>query len=212
MSHLQRRAAPKPADEFHAYIRALQTRATDISQSLAKMQLREKSPNWPRVLSQFAVLCGQLQTLYDELLTSERCWSSRLHSSTTLCQPISHLYNPATTLRIKPTSEAEEFETNAFQAFIDDADLTQYSAVELRDQLNDFNAAVLKLSRWSTQAASLPLPKDPIPVTGTHLPHRSKADTDRIEEAMLQQTMASMMTGRQTRGQQPTGGETTQKL
>jgi hypothetical protein len=42
MSHLARRAAPKPADEFHAYLRGLQTRAMDISQTMAKLQLRER--------------------------------------------------------------------------------------------------------------------------------------------------------------------------
>lgn len=174
-----------------------------------------RAPNWPRVLSQFGVLCGQVQTLYDDLLLEERSWSSRLHSSQTLIQPLSHLFNPSTALRTKSTQEAETFELDAFQQFLQDQELKDYSAIELRDQLNDFNAAVLKLSRWVAQASSLPLPKDPpttiLPSTSTStpgtsnppipLPVRSKADTDRIEELILQQTMASMMTGRQTRQQ-----------
>lgn len=32
----------KPADEFHAYLRTIQTRAADISQTIAKIQIRER--------------------------------------------------------------------------------------------------------------------------------------------------------------------------
>lgn len=155
------------------------------------------APNWPRLLSQFAILCSQLQTLYDELLTNERMWSSRLHASLALTHPLSASYNPATTLRVKPTAEADQFEQVAFEAFLADKDLAEYSAVELRDQINDFNAAALKLGRFAAQAAALPLPRDPVPVTSG--PVRSRAEIERIEENELQKTLASMMHGRQTK-------------
>lgn len=124
-------------------------------------------------------------------------WSSRLHSSLALTHPLAATYNPATTLRVKPTSEADLFEQSAFDAFRADPELAEYSAVELRDQINDFNAAALKLGRFAAQAAALPLPRDPLPVTAG--PVRSRAEIERIEESELQKTLASMMHGRQTK-------------
>lgn len=224
MDHTARRAAAhnKSADEFYSYLRALQTRAMDISQTIAKLQLRERAPHWPRLLSQFAVLTSQLQTLYEELLTTERSWSGRLHSSLSLFHPLSPHYNPATALRIKPVLEIEELERECFEQFLKDEAIEEYSARELRDQINDFNAAALKLARWNAQAAAIPLPREPPVFAATAAaasaaasstggvaapaataastaPIRRREDIDRSEDAELQKTLASMFTGRQTK-------------
>lgn len=226
-------ASSKPADDFYLYLRSLQTRAMDISQTISKLQLRERAPHWPRLLSQFAVLTSQLQTLYEELLTTERSWSGRLHSSLSLFHPLSPHYNPATALRIKPVLEIEELERSCFEQFAKDEALEEYSARELRDQINDFNAAALKLARWNTQASAIPLPREPPVFAATAAaasaasyrsggvaapasspaaaaasaspaaPVRRREDIDRSEDAELQRTLASMFTGRQTKLEPP---------
>lgn len=128
--------------------------------------------------------------------SSDHHWSSRLHSSLSLCVPLSPLYNPAASLRIKPTEESDLFEKEAFDAFLATPELADYSALELRDQINDFNASVLKLGRFCQQAAALPLPRDQTAAA-------RRAEQERMEENELQKTLASMMTGKQTKFQQP---------
>jgi hypothetical protein len=214
--------AAKPLDEYNMYLRTLQTRARDISHSISRLHLRERAPNWPRLLSQFSAIASQMQALYDELLTSERSWPARQHAAASLFHPLSPQYNPSSSLRVKPVLELETLEQSCFSAFLADANLSDISAADLRDEINEFNEAAIKLARWSQQANALPLPKDPggvaaaaagvnvtaavssaaMPASAAHAATAARRlAEERAEEAELQRSLAAMFCGRQTKPQ-----------
>lgn len=132
-----------------------------------------------------------------------------------VCHPLSATLNPASSLRVKPVRESDVLEQQCFEAFAAEPALAELSAAELRDELADYNEAVLKIARWPMQAAQLPLPANPQqqqqpthPSTApaeaaVSVPAATSAAAEsarrlgemRAEEAELQRALAAMLVG-----------------
>jgi len=161
-----RRPPPRQSAEFPAYLRSLHGRAQELAVTLHRlhgninhtMHNQAAMQNWPALLSQFALLSSQIQTLYDELNNNPQSWSARLHSSNSLIQPCVPSFNPSAALRIKPLPEWEEVESRAYEGW-KKSEEKDYSALQLRDQINDYNEACAKLARLAQTAAALPPPR-----------------------------------------------------
>jgi hypothetical protein len=108
----------QPTDDYYSYLRNLQLRSTELSNSLARIQLRIAPQQWAQLLNKFTILINQFQALYEEFTASTQYPTAPTIAKQQLIQPLAAGYNPATQLRIKSIPELTNIQQTALYEFI----------------------------------------------------------------------------------------------